>query len=168
MALADALEAKVLPPAVLLCAGLLLWLLFARRERLVELDSRLWRSGGLSGRPDAVTRRGRRYIPHEYKSGAREEPLEGHRVQVLVYCSLLEQAGYPVREGRLHYSGKEFRVPWNRRARKELGDLLREARKVLECGTPPEVYPKGHPRCARCSYAPYCHGAHDWREGIQD
>lgn len=127
------------------------------RERVVSLDDRLWKTEDLSGRPDAVTRRGQLYIPHEYKSTERDEPLEGHLVQVLCYCYLLERAGYSVRYGVLHYGRIRHRVSWNRDERKNFLALVREARESLESGKPPCRLEQNSPRCARCSYRPLCH-----------
>lgn len=140
--------------AVLLLALLWLW---RGRERVVSLDEKLWKADDLSGRPDAVTRRGRLYIPHEYKSTEREEPLKGHVIQVLCYCYLLEKAGYPVRFGKLHYGRSTHRIPWNRRNRKDFLALVREARESLGSGEPPCPQDRTSPRCARCSYRPLCH-----------
>lgn len=138
-----------------LCA-FLLWL-WRGRERIVSLDEKLWKADDLSGRPDAVTRRGSLYIPHEYKSTARDEPLEGHVIQVLCYCYLLERAGYRVRYGMLHYGRIAHRVRWGRKKRREFLALVTEARKVLEAEELPCTLDRGSSRCARCSYRPLCH-----------
>lgn len=133
-----------------------LWL-WRGREQVVSLDEKLWKADDLSGRPDAVTRRGRLYIPHEYKSTERDEPLEGHVVQVLCYCFLLEKAGYSVRFGMLHYGRSRHRISWNRRKRRDFLSLVQEARESLESDAPPCVLGRTSPRCARCSYRPLCH-----------
>lgn len=131
--------------------------LWRGREQIVSLDEKLWKSDGLSGRPDAVTRRGKLYIPHEYKSTERAEPLEGHVIQLLCYCYLLEKADLPVRYGMLHYGRRGLSIRWNRRNRKRFLALVEEARGSLESEVPPCTLERNSPRCARCSYRPLCH-----------
>ncbi len=146
---------------VLLVGGcalcVLLFRLWRGRERIVSLDEKLWKADDLSGRPDAVTRRGALHIPHEYKSTDRDEPLEGHVIQTLCYCYLLERAGYRVRYGMLHYGRSRHRVRWSRKNRRQFLALAREARKVLESDVPPCTLDRNSPQCARCSYRPLCH-----------
>ncbi len=83
---------------------------------------------GLSGRPDELRRLpdGRR-VPIEWKSRSapRGGPFPSHRAQVLAYLALVEETtGAPPPFGLLRYGdGTEFRIPWDRDARAELGDI---------------------------------------------
>jgi CRISPR-associated exonuclease Cas4 len=83
---------------VLLGVIFLAWALRARRQRglgpgqSVSLDDKLLVSERfkLLGRPDCVVRQGEFLIPEEWKPSARRI-YHGHRLQVAVYCLLIEE-----------------------------------------------------------------------------
>jgi CRISPR-associated protein Cas4 len=144
--------------------SLVAWRYWATRERLVSLDAAVWRSERhrLSGRPDAVTRRGRLYIPHEYKSGTAgdEIPREEHVAQLLCYCLLLEEAGHRVTHGMLHYDGnRQFRIAWGGARRRAIKTILADALEDLSSDRIPERLEEEDGRCGNCSVRSYCRKA---------
>jgi CRISPR/Cas system-associated exonuclease Cas4 (RecB family) len=90
---------------------------------MCQLTSERW---GLTGRPDELRRlKDGTIIPAEIKSGAAPRsgvPYPSHRVQLLAYCALVEEAfGRGPPYGVLVYGdGSEVRVPWDGRGRAEL------------------------------------------------
>ena len=110
---------------------------------------------GLVGRPDAirVLRDGRR-VPVEVKSRGAPVggPLFSHRVQVWAYCLLVESTtGASPPFGVLQYHDAEFRVPWDREARRELLALRAQARQPYDGRARPSVG-----RCRSCSWRESC------------
>jgi CRISPR-associated exonuclease Cas4 len=133
-----------------------------RRGRFVGVDD--GRAGGttlrserwrLVGRPDELRALpDGRWIPVEWKS--RRSPLHGpmpsHRIQVLAYCLLCEEArGVPPPYGILRYGdGQEFRVLWNADSRSEVIALRRQLSQQYDGRASPSPG-----KCAGCR----------WREG---
>jgi CRISPR-associated exonuclease Cas4 len=110
----------------------------------------------IAGRPDEVRRLADgRLVPVELKS--RPAPPGGapysHRVQVWAYCLLLEEsAGRSPPYGILRYSdGAEFRLPWDRSARRELLALRAELLRPYDGRATPSVA-----RCRRCPWHDVC------------
>ena len=122
------------------------------------LESRRLR---LRGRPDEI-RRGPdgRYFPVEIKSrpAPHGAPLASHRLQLLAYCALLEEAtGVPPPFGLLVYGdGREIRVPWDPKARRELSQALARIRGPYRG----EMRP-AYPRCSVCRFRSGCPGAQE-------
>jgi CRISPR-associated exonuclease Cas4 len=110
----------------------------------------------ISGRPDIVRRLpdGRR-VPIELKSRPAPPagPRPSHRVQVAVYCLLLEEStGVAPPFGVVRYGdGVEFRVPWNAAARAELLRLRAELDRPYDGHATPSVA-----KCARCGWRAVC------------
>jgi CRISPR-associated exonuclease Cas4 len=110
----------------------------------------------ISGRPDLVRRLpdGRR-VPIELKSRPAPPagPRPSHRVQVEVYCLLLEEStGVSPPFGVVRYGdGVEFRVPWNARARSELLRLRAELDRPYDGRASPSAA-----KCARCGWRAVC------------
>jgi CRISPR/Cas system-associated exonuclease Cas4 (RecB family) len=86
---------------------------------------------GLKGRPDELRRLADgTIIPAEIKSGPGPRsgrPYPSHRIQLLAYCALVEDAfGRAPPHGVLVYGdGSEITVPWDARARAELQGAIR-------------------------------------------
>jgi CRISPR-associated exonuclease Cas4 len=110
----------------------------------------------LSGRPDLVRRLpdGRR-VPIELKSRPAPPagPLPSHRVQVAVYCLLLEEStGVAPPFGVVRYGdGVEFRVRWDAAARANLLALRAEVDRPYDGRATPS-----HAKCARCGWRAVC------------
>ncbi len=119
----------------------------------VLLRSRRYR---LSGRPDVLRRLpDGRLVPIEVKS--RPTPPHGpprsHLVQVGAYCLLVEEStGTAPPFGVLRYSdGGEFRVPWDRIARRDLLTLRDEVDRPYDG----RATPSGA-KCAACPWRAVC------------
>jgi CRISPR-associated exonuclease Cas4 len=110
----------------------------------------------LSGRPDLVRRLpdGRR-VPIELKSRPAPPagPLPSHRVQVAVYCLLLEEStGVAPPFGVVRYGdGVEFRVRWDAAARANLLALRAELDRPYDGRATP-----AYAKCARCGWRAVC------------
>jgi CRISPR-associated exonuclease Cas4 len=110
----------------------------------------------ISGRPDLVRRLpdGRR-VPIELKSRPAPPagPRPSHRVQVSVYCLLLEETtGVAPPFGVVRYGdGTEFRVPWNASARAELLRLRAQIDRPYDGRATPSTA-----KCARCGWRAVC------------
>jgi CRISPR-associated exonuclease Cas4 len=110
----------------------------------------------ISGRPDLVRRLpdGRR-VPIELKSRPAPPagPRPSHRIQVAVYCLLLEEStGVAPPFGVVRYGdGVEFRVPWNASARSELLRVRAELDRPYDGRATPSVA-----KCARCGWRAVC------------
>jgi len=109
----------------------------------------------LQGRPDAVRRsRDGRLIPIELKTRPSPSagPAHSHRVQVWAYCLLVEETtgrGPPF--GVLRYSDREYQIPWDGDARRELLALRAELDRPYDGRATPSPA-----RCARCPWANVC------------
>ncbi len=110
----------------------------------------------ISGRPDLVRRLpdGRR-VPIELKSRPAPPagPRPSHRIQVAVYCLLLEESsGVPPPFGVVRYGdGVEFRVPWNASARAELLRIRAELDRPYDGRATPSPA-----KCGRCGWRAVC------------
>lgn len=137
------------------------------RESKISIDNRKWSAAGISGRPDAVTRRFSHVIPHEYKSRAsrKGEPFDNHVVQLKTYCYILNKVGYRVSRGMLHYSDTTFEIPWGRRERADFEVFVEKARNCLEGSAIPVRLEGWDPRCSRCQYRYSCWPAKKTRDG---
>lgn len=132
-----------------------------RRGRLVAVDTgnlRPLRSERyrIAGRPDEIRARADgRWVPVEWKTRAapRGGPLPSHRMQLLAYCLLCEEAtGRAPPYGLLRYGdGTEFRVPWDRAARAELLRLRAELARPYDGRSAGSVA-----KCAGCRFRAIC------------
>jgi CRISPR-associated exonuclease Cas4 len=110
----------------------------------------------ISGRPDLVRRLpdGRR-VPIELKSRPAPPagPRPSHRIQVAVYCLLLEESsGVAPPFGVVRYGdGVEFRIPWNAAARAEILRLRAELDRPYDGRATPSAA-----KCARCGWRAVC------------
>jgi CRISPR-associated exonuclease Cas4 len=139
--------------AAICILGIYVWWM---REIPVSIDSKLWKGQIFTGRPDAVIKKGPWHIPIEYKSSNYDEPMESHRLQLLCYCFLLEEAGFKVPYGLLQYRGKKFKIRWNKRTKGYLMQIADEALDVLSKDFPPPPLEEGDGRCYKCAYRFIC------------
>lgn len=109
----------------------------------------------MQGRPDALRQLSDgRWVPIEVKSRASPSsgPTRSHLVQVWAYCLLVEEAtGRSPPLGVLRYSDREFRVPWDAEARRELLGLRAELLEPYDGRASPSPS-----RCARCPWVTGC------------
>jgi CRISPR-associated exonuclease Cas4 len=117
------------------------------------LRSPRWR---IAGRPDEIQElRDGRWVPVEWKtrSAPRGGPLPSHRVQLLAYCLLCEEAkGSAPPYGILRYGdGIEFKVPWDASARSELWRLRSEMARRYDGRASPSPG-----KCAGCRWRDGC------------
>ena len=115
--------------------------------------SERWR---MSGRPDEIRERpDGSWLPVETKSGPAPArgPHPSHRIQVVAYCALLEEAtGRRPPFGVLRYGdGTEWRVPYDAAARRWLAELREELDRPYAGAAAP-----ARGKCARCAFREIC------------
>lgn len=108
------------------------------------------------GRPDEIRRLADgRWVPVELKtrSTPRNGPPASHRIQVLAYCLLAEEAsGRPVPYGVVRYSdGGEYRIVWDDGARTELLGVRRALDRAYDGRATPTPA-----KCLRCPWRASC------------
>lgn len=83
----------------------------------------------ISGKPDAIRKKGRSYIPVELKSVlCRGEAREWDVAQVLAYCLIIEDVIGPVSHGEIIYANGIFSVPWDERNRAYILEIISRMR----------------------------------------
>ena len=99
--------------------------------------------------------------PIDYKRGKRPHVARGvygpERVQVCLQAILLEEHGYPVREGAIWYaeSRERVRVPLDEDLRREALDAVSGLRLTVSQGrVPPPL--RDSPKCPRCALVSVC------------
>jgi len=116
------------------------------------------RTIALRGRPDVLVERRGALIPVEIKTGrAPTRPYEGHMLQALAYCLLVEETrGVRPPYGIVRYPGREFEVPytadaeaWVRRVATDLIDAKAGGREVARSHENPA-------RCGACGFRERC------------
>lgn len=81
----------------------------------------------LRGKPDAVLKGRRGFVPVEVKSSeSHGMSREWDVAQLLAYCLIVEEAIGPVSHGILRYSDCDFQVPWDRRNRMYILSVIRD------------------------------------------
>jgi CRISPR-associated exonuclease Cas4 len=159
--------------AILLLAFLLF--LLSRRQRraaglpggkVVYTDTRAWGKVekpffdadlGLTGRPDYLVEQNGRLIPVEVKSGRTPNaPYDSHIFQLAAYCYLVHKStGKRPPHGIIHYTGRDFEVPYTQELESALLDLVADMRIA---GRRAEVA-RSHEdeaRCRRCGFRDAC------------
>jgi len=103
-----------------------------------KAGARLLRSEkyNLTGKPDFIFKRGRKYIPGELKSGKLKgsgEPRPGDMMQLAAYFLIIPgEFGRMPRQGRLIYGDTMFIIKNRRRLRKRLISIISEMNRTLE------------------------------------
>jgi len=111
----------------------------------------------LTGRPDYLVEEGKFLIPVEVKSSpAPPLPYEGHVMQALAYCLLVErdlhrEAPYAI----IRYSNHSFRVYFTSEYREKLLDLIAEMRRAERRGLPKRSHSNPE-RCRKCGFREIC------------
>jgi len=111
----------------------------------------------ISGKPDYIVRREKRYIPVELKSGNYNRPQKNHVFQLAAYCQLVEE-NYRVfvPYGILVYGEQnQFNIPFDPRVRFELEKTINEMRRVIKKGKITMMSRESF-RCKSCSMRDYC------------
>ncbi len=112
---------------------------------------------GLTGRPDYLVEDGGFLIPVEVKSTpAPPLPYEGHVMQALAYCLLVErdlhrEAPYAI----IRYPNHSFRVDFTSEYREKLLDLIAEMRRAERRGLPKRSHSTPE-RCRKCGFREIC------------
>jgi CRISPR-associated protein Cas1 len=120
---------------------------------------------GISGKLDAVRRRGGTWIPYEYKRGRARRAEDGSTeawpsdaVQAAAYAMLLEEhtdEAVPEARVRYHADSVTVRVPVDDAARGVVRRAVERARELRSCLERPPVA-SNESLCIRCSLAPVC------------
>lgn len=112
----------------------------------------------LTGKPDYLIRISSGLIPVELKSRPAPrsgDPFESHRMQVAVYCLLVEETYcMPVPYGEIHYLDRVVRVPNTPELQNQLLQIISEMRK-LEGNDLPRNH-RQPARCANCGFRGRC------------
>ena len=157
---------------VLALAGLLWWRARVARRglglpqgRVVYADMAGWERGaplyapryGLSGKPDYLLRLGPRTIPVEVKPGrVASQPYEADVMQLAAYCLLVEETtGYGPPYGLLRYREQTFRIPYDRRMRAKLAEVLAKMRRDLLRRELHRSHEESQ-RCRLCGHRGHC------------
>jgi CRISPR-associated exonuclease Cas4 len=109
----------------------------------------------LTGRPDVLRQLpDGRFVPVELKSRTSPEngPARSHLVQVWAYCLLVEDwTGRSPPFGVLRYADREYRVPWDAEARRDLLAIRADIARPYDGRATPSPA-----RCARCAWVDGC------------
>ena len=111
----------------------------------------------ISGKPDYIVKKEKRYLPVELKSGSHDNPQKNHIFQLAAYCQLIEENyGVFVPYGVLVYSdGHQFNIPFDPKIRFELENTINEMRRVIKTGKL-NVGFKDNFKCRNCSMKEHC------------
>ncbi len=129
------------------------------RQIYGDLQSRgqtlISRRYGISGKPDAVVRKGNSIIPYEYKSTDADTPRDGHLMQMGAYFLILEEEfqGYRVPYGILKYRNQAFRIDNTIELRTKVVFTVDRMRN--DFGMPERNHDNPR-RCAVCSFSSRC------------
>jgi len=121
---------------------------------------------GITGKPDYLLDIDGVQVPVEVKStAAPAQPYPGHRLQLAVYCLLVERTtGKRPPYGILHYRDRTFAIDYTPELETELVNLLAEMRQTERDYRPSgrrgiEGAPRSHQspqRCRSCGYRQMC------------
>jgi len=111
----------------------------------------------ISGKPDYIVKKDKRYLPVELKSGSHDSPQKNHIFQLAAYCHLIEENyGVFVPYGVLVYSdGDQFNVPFDPKTRFELESTIKDMRRVIKTGKMNFDF-KDTYKCKNCSMKEHC------------
>ncbi|MCL2406327.1 MAG: CRISPR-associated protein Cas4 [Defluviitaleaceae bacterium] len=122
----------------------------------MEISGRLLRCPKyeLSGKPDFIFARRKRFIPVELKSGKLGEATEPRRndlMQLICYFFLIQsEFGIKVRKAHLLYGDTMFVIKNYRNLRNEFLTVLAEMREMLEAGESFINVEKEYTKCRYC------------------
>ncbi|MCJ2513063.1 MAG: CRISPR-associated protein Cas4 [Candidatus Thermoplasmatota archaeon] len=112
----------------------------------------------ITGKPDYIIKKSGYYIPIEVKSGNHLSSKKNHIYQLMAYCQLLED-NYNcfIPYGILVYNdtSKQFKITYDPKMRFELGSIIKEMRKSLNC----DIIHRNHfeiKKCIKCSMRKHC------------
>ena len=111
----------------------------------------------ISGKPDYIVKKDKRYLPVELKTGSYDRPQKNHIFQLAAYCQLIEDNyGKFVPHGVLVYSeGLQFNIPFDPKLRFELQNTVNEMRRIIKTGKV-TIDHKDTFKCRNCSLKEYC------------
>ena len=111
----------------------------------------------LSGKPDYIVKKDKRYLPVELKTCNYDNPQKNHIFQLAAYCQLVEENfGTFVPYGILVYNDTyQFKIPFDPRIRFELENTINEMRHAIKTGRV-NANPKEYFKCKNCSMRGYC------------
>lgn len=111
----------------------------------------------ITGKPDYIVKKNKRYIPVEVKTGSRTEPQKNHIFQLASYCQLLEENyGGFVPYGILVYNNSyQYKIPFDPKLRYEFEYTLRTMRNIMRTGKISRNHDFSF-RCKSCSMRTYC------------
>lgn len=162
--------------ALLLVAGLLLWLLSGRALRRTGLPAAeivaqdtaarepgrtlVDRTHGLTGRPDYLLRTREGLIPVEVKPTRRAaQPYESDLLQLAAYCLLVEaETGRVPPYGLLVYADHQWRIPFTPARRQQLITTLAAMRADLAAADVARSH-QSPARCRGCGLRQACDAA---------
>ena len=109
----------------------------------------------VSGTIDYLTDVRGALVPIEYKSAPVRRPRDSDIWQLLTYCFLIEEEGYVVNRGILHYPTLQKPIPYGPQQRQAVIDLVAQIRKAEKM--PLQAIPgKYDHRCRRCDCRTIC------------
>ena len=111
----------------------------------------------ISGKPDYIVKKDKRYLPVELKTGRHDSPPKNHIFQLAAYCQLIEENfGVFVPYGILVYSnGYQFNIPFDPKIRFELESTINEMKRAIKTGKI-NTNVKDPFKCNGCSMRNYC------------
>jgi CRISPR-associated exonuclease Cas4 len=111
----------------------------------------------ITGKPDYIVMRNKRYIPVELKTGSHNKPQKNHIFQLAGYCHLLEENyGGFVPYGIIVYSeGNSYKISFDPKIRFEFESTLLKMRHILKTGNITRNHNDFH-KCKNCSMRIYC------------
>ncbi len=134
--------------------------------RVIYTDTRAWgkvekplfdSNLGLTGKPDYLVEKNRRYIPVEVKSGrAPQAPYDSHIYQLAAYCLLVEKTmGSRPPYGIIHYDDRDFAIDYTPALEQALLDILAEMRRDERHDEVNRSH-DNRARCAKCGFRQVC------------
>jgi CRISPR-associated exonuclease Cas4 len=111
----------------------------------------------ITGKPDYIVKKNKRYIPVEVKTGSHNEPQKNHIFQLAGYCHLLEENyGSFVPYGILIYNDRyQYKIPFDPRIRFEFESTVKNMRNIMKTSSVTRNHSNSY-KCKSCSMRRYC------------
>lgn len=112
----------------------------------------------LVGRPDVIRRDGDWFVPEERKSmdlQSGKQPLNGHVLQLIAYCYLVNKNVGPVQKGILTYRNHQHELAFSQSANDRLASVLQRM-KSLQGASEVNRSHRSRVRCAKCVAQKIC------------